>query len=85
MFPRDTRGFHAVLRTQLADVLGEAVAHRSSRKVQHLGDLARGLPDTRPPQYMPLAVGQRIRLAPRFRGQRGIDSAAIESGADAPR
>src|SRR4029077_10491069 len=73
---RDSSGVDAILRADLVDGFGEIVSHGALRELEAGGGLGARLTVSGPAQDLPLAIGQRVGLRPRFRGQLGIDRAS---------
>src|SRR4051812_11130057 len=74
--PRQAIGIDAVIGAELADGLGQIVAHGAGGQAELLGDLRRRQSFARQAQYLTFAVVERIGFVPRFDRQRGIDGLA---------
>src|SRR5690554_4542115 len=74
--PGQARGLDAVADAELADGLGQVVAHGALREVQRRGDLAGAAALARQAQYLALAFVERVRFRPGFQRQLRIDRPA---------
>src|SRR5690606_18151099 len=76
LLPRQPEGLDAVADAELADRLGQVVAHRAVREVELGGDVVRGLAIAGQAQHLALAVVERVGVAPGIERQLRIDRAA---------
>src|SRR5262245_35182550 len=70
--PGDPGGLDAICGAELSDRFGKAVAYRAFAEAQSFRNFAGGETFTREAKYLPLALGQGIRLAQRLRGEGGV-------------
>src|SRR3546814_9935533 len=75
LLARHPVGLDAVADAELADRLGQVVAHRAVREVELDGDVAGRPALARQPQHLALAVVERVGVAPGVERQLRIDRA----------
>jgi hypothetical protein len=74
-------GVDAIAGADLADRLGEVVPDSAVGQVQLFRDLGRGVTLASQAKHLPLTIGQRIAVGPRFRRELRIDRPAARVNA----